>query len=54
MIVSVTPRSIDRFVATLRRKIEKDPHHPEFILTAREFGYKFEPRAAVKRSETAF
>ena len=39
--VSVTPRSIDRFVATLRRKIEKDPHHPEFILTAREFGYKF-------------
>ncbi len=39
--VSVTPRSIDRFVATLRRKIESDPHHPEFILTAREFGYKF-------------
>lgn len=41
--VSVTPRSIDRFVATLRRKIETDPHHPEFILTAREFGYKFVP-----------
>ena len=39
--VSVTPRSIDRFVATLRRKIERDAHHPEFILTAREFGYKF-------------
>ncbi len=39
--VTVTPRSIDRFVATLRRKIEADPHHPEFILTAREFGYKF-------------
>ena len=44
---SVTPRSIDRFVATLRRKIEKDPHHPEFILTAREFGYKFEPGVLV-------
>ena len=44
---SVTPRSIDRFVATLRRKIERDPHHPEFILTAREFGYKFEPGALV-------
>ena len=42
---SVTPRSIDRFVATLRRKIERDPHHPEFILTAREFGYKFERSA---------
>ena len=40
--VNVTPRSIDRFVATLRRKIEKDPREPEFILTAREFGYKFE------------
>jgi DNA-binding response OmpR family regulator len=40
--VTVTPRSIDRFVATLRRKIEKDPHHPEFILTAREYGYKFQ------------
>ena len=43
---SVTPRSIDRFVATLRRKIERDPRQPEFILTAREFGYKFE-RAAL-------
>ena len=40
--VNVTPRSIDRFVATLRRKIERDPREPEFILTAREFGYKFE------------
>lgn len=39
--VTVTPRSIDRFVATLRRKIERDPREPEFILTAREFGYKF-------------
>ena len=42
---SVTPRSIDRFVATLRRKIERHPRRPEFIVTAREFGYKFEPRA---------
>ena len=40
--VNVTPRSIDRFVATLRRKIERDPREPEFILTAREFGYKFQ------------
>ena len=44
--VNVTPRSIDRFVATLRRKIERDPHRPEFILTAREFGYKFQSGAA--------
>ncbi len=43
--VTVTPRSIDRFVATLRRKIERDPHQPEWILTAREFGYRFAPGA---------
>ena len=39
----VTPRSIDRFVATLRNKIEYDPHSPTFIHTIREIGYKFEP-----------
>ncbi len=43
--VNVTPRSIDRFVATLRRKIERDPHQPEHILTAREYGYKFAAEA---------
>ncbi len=39
----VTPRSIDRFVATLRNKIEREPHNPVFIHTIREVGYKFEP-----------
>jgi DNA-binding response OmpR family regulator len=37
----VTPRSIDRFVTALRQKIERDPQHPHFIQTVREFGYKF-------------
>ena len=36
-------RSIDRFVTTLRGKIEPDPRHPAFIHTIREIGYKFEP-----------
>ncbi len=36
-------RSIDRFVTTLRNKIEPDPHNPKFIHTIREIGYKFEP-----------
>jgi DNA-binding response OmpR family regulator len=36
-------RSIDRFVMTLRNKIEYDPHHPIYIHTAREIGYRFEP-----------
>ncbi len=39
----VGPRSIDRFIATLRNKIEPDPHTPTFIHTIREIGYKFEP-----------
>ncbi len=36
-------RSIDRFVTTLRNKIEPNPHNPTFIHTLREIGYKFEP-----------
>jgi DNA-binding response OmpR family regulator len=35
-------RSVDRFVTTLRNKIEPDPHNPTFIHTLREIGYKFE------------
>jgi len=41
--VFVTPRSIDRCVATLRSKIEPDPHNPTFVHTIREIGYRFEP-----------
>jgi DNA-binding response OmpR family regulator len=36
--VMVTPRSIDRCVATLRAKIE-----PRYIQTIRDIGYRFEP-----------
>jgi len=39
----VGARSIDRFVTTLRNKIELDPHSPTYIHTIREIGYKFEP-----------
>jgi DNA-binding response OmpR family regulator len=41
--VIVTPRSIDRCVATLRAKIEPDPHRPTYIQTIRDIGYRFEP-----------
>jgi DNA-binding response OmpR family regulator len=41
--VFVTPRSIDRCVATLRAKIEPEAHNPTFIQTIREIGYRFEP-----------
>jgi DNA-binding response OmpR family regulator len=39
----VTPRSIDRFVTTLRDKIEPNPACPVFIHTIRQVGYRFEP-----------
>lgn len=35
-------RSVDRFITTLRSKIETDPHNPVFIHTLREVGYKFD------------
>jgi len=39
----LTKRSVDRFVTTLRNKIEPNPHNPVFIHTIREVGYKFAP-----------
>jgi len=39
----VTPRSIDRFVTTLRDKIELKPNSPIYIHTIRGIGYRFEP-----------
>ncbi len=39
----VTSRSIDRFVTTLRNKIEPDPAHPIYIHTIRQIGYRFDP-----------
>jgi len=38
----VTGRCVDRFVTTLRNKIEPEPHSPSFIQTIREIGYRFE------------
>ena len=40
--VIVTGRSVDRCVATLRSKLEIDPHQPVFIHTIRDIGYRFE------------
>ena len=44
--VMVTPRSIDRCVATLRAKIEPAPHSPQYIQTIRDIGYRFDAGAA--------
>ena len=49
--VFVTPRSIDRCVATLRAKIEPDPHDPVYIHTIRDIGYRFEPAGSLKGAQ---
>ncbi|MBP8303666.1 MAG: response regulator transcription factor [Phycisphaerae bacterium] len=40
------PRSVDRFITTLRNKIEPNPGLPIYIHTIREIGYRFEPPGA--------
>jgi two-component system response regulator RegX3 len=36
-------RACDVHISNLRRKIERDPSHPERIVTVREAGYKLVP-----------
>jgi DNA-binding response OmpR family regulator len=40
--IAVNDRSVDRCVTTLRSKIEPVPHHPSYIRTIRDIGYRFE------------
>jgi DNA-binding response OmpR family regulator len=37
----VTERTVDAVISRLRRKVERDAHDPELILTAWGVGYKF-------------
>ena len=37
-------RTVDVHVASLRHKLERDPKHPELILTVSGLGYKFAPQ----------
>ncbi|MFC2157839.1 response regulator transcription factor [Acidobacteriota bacterium] len=37
----VSPRTIDPHIVHLRKKIEKDPAQPEYIVSVRGIGYKF-------------
>jgi DNA-binding response OmpR family regulator len=36
-----TTRTVDAHIASLRQKLETDPEHPRFIITAHGLGYKF-------------
>jgi two-component system alkaline phosphatase synthesis response regulator PhoP len=38
-----SPRTVDNFIRSLRRKLEQDPGHPRHILTAHGVGYKLQP-----------
>ena len=38
---AITERTIDAIVRRIRLKLERDPHQPELLLTARGTGYKF-------------
>jgi DNA-binding response OmpR family regulator len=42
-------RSVDLRIMRLRKKIEPDPEHPQYIRTVRSEGYKFVPGGAAER-----
>jgi DNA-binding response OmpR family regulator len=44
--VHVTHRTVDTHVAALRKKIEEDLDHPEYILSVRNVGYRFNENLA--------
>lgn len=48
--VIVTSRSVDRCITTLRGKIEADPHHPTYIHTIRDIGYRFDEECLVSEA----
>lgn len=39
--IYIQPRTVDKHIAELRKKIEDDPSEPEFIIGIRGVGYKF-------------
>ena len=47
----ISLRDVDRFITTLRNKIEPDPNNPTFVHTVGEIGYKFEPSPKLGRGE---
>jgi len=42
-------RAIDNFIVRLRKYIEKDPSHPQHLLTVRGVGYRFLPEPATAK-----
>ncbi len=44
-----TPKDVKQYVYLLRRKLERDPKHPELIVTVKGFGYKLVPPSRPSR-----
>lgn len=42
---SINTRTVDVHIATLRQKLEDNPHEPQYVLTARGEGYSFSTNA---------
>jgi len=38
----ISERSVDNHIANLRRKIETDPANPNFLVSVRGLGYRFD------------
>jgi two-component system response regulator RegX3 len=49
----VNPRTVDVHVYRLRRCIERDPMHPELLVTVRGVGWKFDERPLLRAHEAA-
>ena len=41
MAVESYERAVDAHIKNLRRKLEPDPRHPRYVLTAHGIGYRF-------------
>ncbi len=48
--VYIQPRTVDKHIAHLRKKIEDDPEEPRFIIGVRSVGYKFSDNIDVTES----
>ena len=52
-LAQVNPRTVDVHVYRLRRCIERDPMHPELLVTVRGVGWRFDERPLLEAHGTA-
>lgn len=43
-----TTRTVDNFIAALRKKIEQDPANPQHLLTVRGIGYRLQTNGSTQ------